>query len=301
MNYWSSSSLKVEAVLDQWRSEVAIPAMKSSRFMLAICAAFAAPLCAMLKRRPYLIHLYGPPARDRLCVIEVAAGIFGDRGDMQSWLSLSAAPKVVATNAAHDGLLVLNESGRLTDAQLANVTAALWADGADQSKVNTRTDAIALSACDALIEQPSARIVSGEGKVWILNVPASAWCGHGVFESAADSTKAEWFSARTMVTNGQVGGMWLRYLNYCAHKLLPPLRVEPDFSQTDSVDLFSQLHMNECIACFDLLAAAGELASEQGLTGWPAGAATEAVAVCRRAFERVNHDRLQVMTGRFLE
>jgi len=303
-----TSATATETAVSVWRERVARPALCSSRLVFALCAAFAAPLCAMARTRPVAFHLYGPRAfggdlYERDQPLHLASYLYGNMSQLQCWSDLAyGASARHATLAAEDGLMLIVDHTPVRRLELASAAALFWAEKPGVHPLRFRRDAITLSTADSLLDQQALQLIDASGKIYFFNIPADAGAGYGIFDQAAHDGAAAMIVGAAARSNGQVGLAWLRYLNDAGRSVVSDWRVS-DFSGCeqpgfDSIDVHTGLSLDEIIQCFNRLGDAGELATQQGLTGWPAGAAQLAVCICLSATLNAGIDRTRVMSPR---
>jgi len=301
----------LEATVSTWQERVGRPALRSSRLVFGLCAAFAAPLHALAGLQPVAFHLYGPTAwrRDTYqgeAPLHLASCLYGSMSQVQFWENIARDP-VRASLVPDDGLLLGIEftSARLLD--VSRAAALLWAEKPGTYPCTLRRDAITLSSGDKLLDQQSLQLVDASGKIRWFNIPADAGAGNGIFDQVAGEADAAMITCAAAQSNGQVGLAWLRYLNEASRGVVAEWKAKDaalDESRSgpfDAVtwrDPHTGLDSDEITECFGRLGDAGELATEQGLTGWPAGAAQLAVFMCMTATLNAGVDRVRVMSPR---
>ena len=109
-----SAALTVRGSHKDWQHRVATPAQFSSRMVLGICAALAAPLLDFVDLNSFGIHMFGPGKVGKSTLLVVAGSVigFGSEQDLSNFRTTDAAFGEVPA-AFNDMLLPLNELGLL--------------------------------------------------------------------------------------------------------------------------------------------------------------------------------------------
>ena len=122
----------------------------------------------------------------------------------------------------------------------------------------------------------------------MIDMPADAGAGLGIFEALHEfesgGALAQHLARATESTYGTAGRAWLEHLTDNTEGLGRALRERMDRIESSLVPELASGQVQRVGRRFALVAAAGELASEAGITGWPAGAATEGARRCFNAW-----------------
>jgi putative DNA primase/helicase len=118
----------------------------------------------------------------------------------------------------------------------------------------------------------------------MIDMPADAGAGRGLFEDVGDfegpGALAQHLTRATEGTFGTAGRAWLWWLVDHTEGLTRTLRERMDATERELVPEAAAGQVQRVGRRFALVAVAGELATEAGVTGWPAGTATEAARRC---------------------
>lgn len=288
-------ALACAGTLDAWRAEVAKPCAGNSRLVLAMCAAFAGPCLGLLDAEGGGLHFRGASSSGKSTALALAASVFGPPGFVRTWRATDNALEAIAATHS-DLLLALDEIGQL-DPKHAGAAAYLLANG--QGKSRSTRDGAARAAVRFRVLFVSAGelglgdLVTAAGNkqrageaVRVLDIPAEPHGGtQGIFDAVpADETAGEFADRlkRAAATNhGHALRAWLCYLSANPERARELLRDGVEYlapALSGGVDAAGQVR--RVAAKFALLAAAGELATQQGLTGWPSDEAMKAAQVC---------------------
>ena len=183
--------------LDGWKTEIASLAVGNSRLMLALSMAFAGPLLGLIQGEGGGVHFRGASSTGKTTLAEAAGSACGGGRDGFKTTWRATDNGLEGTAAAHNhGLLVLDEIGQVSADALGEV-AYMLANG--QPKRRSHRDGSArradgwlllflstgeVSLADKLREsrRNGGRVMAGQ-QVRVLDLPADAGAGHGVFET----------------------------------------------------------------------------------------------------------------------
>ncbi|MCI0993547.1 DUF927 domain-containing protein [Pseudomonas corrugata] len=286
--------------LEQWQEQIGALCVGNHRLAFVVSVAFAGPLLNLLGHESGGFHLYGDSSGGKTTHLQVAASIYGGPRVVRSWRSTDNALESIA--AAHsDGLLVLDEIG-MCDPRIIGETVYMLGNGTGKARANDRGQAgrqvqewrlLFLSTGEKTLAQHMAEAnkeLKAGMEVRMLAVPADASKGLGMFDvlSGFDDAAAlsDALKARVAKYYGTPLTAFLAAL--CEpgkmHGWSTILRrtLEGFVSKALPASASGQAH--RAAARFGLAAAAGELATALGITGWPDGTATTAARVCLSAW-----------------
>jgi uncharacterized protein (DUF927 family) len=285
---------EARGTIEQWRDAVAKPASAHRLAVLAISTALAGPLLGFAGFEGGGIHFYGPSSEGKTTLLRIGASVWGqgdgEHGYLRTWRATANGLEGAAAGAT-DTALILDELSQIDARDMAEA-AYLLANGEGKSRANRdgslREPAtwrvMLLSSgelpIDAKIAEESGRRARAGQLVRILDIPLAG--GYGAFDSPGENGSAALageFRRATTEAYGTAGPEFVRRLivdgltgehvrslaNQFADLQVPARR-----SADGQVIRATQR--------LGLIAAAGELATQFGLTGWNKGAATEAAA-----------------------
>lgn len=292
-------ALTTAGTLEDWRAQVAVPCTGNSRLVLALSAAFAGPCLGLLDGEGGGFHLRGGSSSGKSTALAVAASVYGPPAFMRTWRATDNALEAVAALYS-DLLLPLDEIGQM-DPRNAGAAAYLLANGQGKNRSNrdgsaraaTRFRVLFLSAGEIglgdLVTASGSRSRAGH-EVRVIDVPADAEGGAGIFERVPEgSTPGEFAdSLKRAATahHGHVLGQWLHYLTTEPEAACEALRGSRDSVLEMLCTEAKAGQVRRVAQRFALVAAAGELATAQGLTGWGEGEAESAARTCFTAWLR---------------
>ncbi len=286
--------------LEQWQEQIGALCVGNHRLAFVVGVAFAGPLLHMLGHESGGFHLYGDSSGGKTTHLQVAASIYGGPRLVRSWRSTDNALESIA--AAHsDGLLVLDEIG-MCDPRIIGETVYMLGNGTGKARANDRGQVgrqvqewrlLFLSTGEKTLAQHMAEAnkeLKAGMEVRMLAVPADASKGLGMFDALNGfedaAALADTLKARVAKYYGTPLTAFLTAL--CEpgkrHGWSAILRrtLEGFIAQSLPTTASGQAH--RAAARFGLAAAAGELATAMGITGWPDGTATTAARVCLNAW-----------------
>ena len=291
--------------IEKWRDSVGYLARYSSPLTLAICTALAAPLLSRIswvEQKSGGFHFYSTSTVGKTSIAEAAAGVYGkpspDGGRVISWSGTANAVEYVA--AAHnDSLMCMDELKTAKPYEVNDIIYRL-ANGVSKSRLNKDIDLRApltwlilwISTGELTVSQylkkAGADIHAGTD---IRSIPIDVGMGVraapmdrdtlGIFEAIPPRFKtiSEAFNLLSIGTRenyGELGHKWLEYLTANAEAL--ENQAEP-FARAFEAKAPKEIGAQQSreLNRFKLCAAAGEIATKAGLTGWQEGQATDAV------------------------
>lgn len=283
---------------DTWRETVASLADGNSRMVFAICCAFAAPLAAIVGEHSGGFHLRGKSSTGKSTALAVAASVWG-APDAYPRLWRATSNGLEGLAALHnDGLLILDELSQCDPRDageaaylLANEQGKTRAGRSGAARAAARWRLIFLSAGEeslsGMMLRAGLRANAGQ-EVRLADIQADAGQGLGAFEElhgcasgAALSLALQDAAARH---HGSVGVAWLRLLVRDRASLADEGPALVREFVADHVHETAPGQVQRVARRFGLVAAAGELASGYGLTGWKPGNAFAAVGKCFAAW-----------------
>ena len=279
--------------LEGWRENVAACCTGNSRLVLAICAGFAGPCLGLLGMDGGGFHLRGKSSCGKSSALEVAASMFGPKGFKREWRTTGNGLEGLAT--LHSDLLLILDEIKQIDPKDAGQAAYLLANG--QGKVRAARDGtpraatewrvLLLSAGELgladIATQHGGKMHAGQ-EVRLIDIPADAGAGLGLFESMPEGISPGSFSDALKVATGKHHGhaalVFLRGLVADPAKARGVLAAMREKVARTLTGVEAAGQVRRVAHRFALLAAAGELATAWGLTGWPTGEAERAARTC---------------------
>ncbi|MFT4195382.1 DUF927 domain-containing protein, partial [Ottowia sp.] len=288
-------TFRVRGDLAAWRDRVGALCVGNSRLVFAVACAFAGPLMRPGGVDSGGFHLRGDSSSGKTTALRVAASVNGAPGYMQRWRTTDNALELIAAQHC-DALLILDELGQV-DGRVAGECAYMLANETSKGRASRGAalrarlswrllflSAGELGLADHMAEAMKRARVGQE--VRMVDLAADAGAGMGAFESLhgreGGAALATELGRATAAVYGAPGRAWLDWLAEQWQGLPKRLRERSDALRAAWVPEGASGQVERVAARFALVAVAGELATEAGLTGWPVGEAEGAV---RRCFE----------------
>jgi len=315
--------------LADWQEKVASMAKGNDLVMFAISAAFAAPLLDLIGAETCGFHFVGDSSLGKSTLLKVAASVYGGPAEYpRTWRATDNA--LEATAAAHsDCLLILDEIGQC-DPRIIGETVYMLGNGQGKARANDRGGArdiqhrwrvVFLSSGERTLldhmtdagKKPQAGM-----EMRLLTVPA---CLHeneqdrkrlGIYQTDHNYNGGAALSDHLNSTVAELHGTAFPAF---LQALLEPSRFA---SVAERIRTIRLRFMADCLTDkasgqarraadkFSLVAAAGELATEWGVTSWEPGEALGAAVSCfvawlhRRGGEGSHEEREIIDAVRYL-
>ncbi len=291
------NTFKQRGKLTDWQKNVAALCGGNSRLVFAISTALAAPLLEVTGMESGGFHFRGDSSTGKTTALRVAASVWGGPEYLQRWRATDNGLEALAAQHS-DCLLVLDEISQVDPRAVGDV-AYMLANGSGKARAG-RTGAIRDTASWRLLFISSGEAGLAEHmalanqkpkagqEIRLLDIPAEAGAGHGVFDTLHDYSNGAVFSkALVEATAKHYGQAALAFIE----ALIPSLDKIPSRIRKAQQE-FIQAHMpedaggqaNRAALRFALVAAAGEMATSMGVTGWQQGEAHQAAATCFKAW-----------------
>lgn len=279
--------------LSEWRDNVARYASDNSRLLFAISVAFASPMMHLAGFSTSTgFHIRGNSSDGKTTAILSALSVYGKPSELlKTWRNTANALEGTAT-AFNDGLLCLDELKQI-DPKALEATTYMIGNGQAKGRANTYGQAKKVSTWRLLylstgelgladmLATIGSKTYAGQ-ELRFIDLPSDAGKGLGVFDTVHGldgATLANTIKANAEKYHGTAGIEWLTYLveNQDTLEVRKAIKAFTDYAMPK--DATAQ-HGRAC-DYFGLIAVAGEVATEQGITGWSAG---DAYKACKRLF-----------------
>ncbi len=291
-------SFNARGSLEDWQRETAALCDGNSRLVFAASTALAAPLLYLTGDESGGFHFVGMSSLGKTTALRVAGSAWGGSatpsGYLRQWRATSNGLEGIA--ALHsDTLLCLDELSEVNAREAGNI-AYMLANG--QGKSRARQDGSArrafawriiflssgeITLADKVREDARQEATAGQS-VRVLDIPADAGAGFGLFENLHDSASGQHLADRLKAATQSYYGAPMR-------AFLSEIVKRPN-NVADAIKKFREEFIAEhspagadgqvlrAAMRFGLVAAAGELATAFQITGWNEGAATWAAGTC---------------------
>lgn len=288
--------IRQAGTLEVWRDQVARYCVGNSRLAFAVSAAFAAALLSPLQHEGTGFHLRGMSSTGKTTALRVAGSVWGGGGEhgyIDTWRGTANGLEGKAAFHNH-ALLCLDEISQADDRDIGDVI-YLLSNGHPKNRMTkqvTMRPAAAfrllyLSTGERSFEEmmmAAGRRPKGGQQLRLADIPADAGCRMGVFEdlhdfSAPDQLARHLIAATSKVYGVAILGFLERLVSQLADSRNRVRHLQQQFVSAN-VPEASAGEVYRVASTFGLVAGAGELASDLGITGWPVMAAARAVQRC---------------------
>lgn len=264
-----------------WRDRIGALCAGNSRLVFAVACAFAGPLLRPASMESGGFHLRGDSSSGKTTALRLAASVNGGPSYMQRWRTTDNALEAIAAQHC-DALLILDELAQV-EGKVAGECAYMLANeqskaratrgGAPRARLSWRLlflSAGELGLADHMAEGMK-RARTGQ-EVRMADIPADAGAGMGTFENihghASPAAFATHLSREVQACHGAPGLAFIEWA--CTHWATLPRRLREGVQALTEqwAPPGASGQVQRVAARFALVAMAGELATEAGLTGW---------------------------------
>lgn len=270
-----------KGALEEWQHAVARPCSGNSRLVLALCTAFAGPLLRLVQLDSGGINLRGASSKGKTTALRVAASVWGGPGFMQRWRATDNALEAIAVQHS-DCVLILDELGQL-DPRVAGECAYMLSNEQEKSRATRsglarkrRTWRLLFLSSGEIgladhMAEAGKRVRAGQ-EVRMVDVPLDAGKGMGGLEDLhAFSSPADLAESIVGAASRVYGVAGLQWIEWISSNFVEATRRATDLLERyrdEIVPVCAGEQVRRVGARFALLAAAGELATAAGVTGW---------------------------------
>ena len=285
--------------LERWKDDLARLAVGNSRIAFAVSTMFAGPLLAWAPGTGGGgLHYVGNTSIGKSTGHLIAATVFGKGAEndsssyIQNWRATGSGLEYQAEQH-NDCTLILDELGQI-DADEAGQAAYMLANGSGRTRSKSAGGLrptqswrlLFLSNGEMTLAQhmeSAGKKIKGGQEVRLIPIPAEVAPGtslenlHGF---ASGHEMAVHIKAHGVQSYGVAGREWIEYLVGHTDGLQSRLRERMNAIEATLVTSSAAGQVKRGARRFALIASAGELATQIGLTGWPEGEATRAAKSC---------------------
>lgn len=284
---------KQRGTLKQWQENVAALCVGNSRLTFSVSIAFAAPLLHLIGMESGGFHFRSSSSDGKTSALFVAGSVCGSSEYLQRWRSTDNGLEGIALSRC-DSLLTLDEL-KMVDARIAAESSYLLANGAAKVRANVNGGArntakwrlLFLSSGELSLAQHAAEAgkkVPAGAELRMADIPADAGQGLGCFENLHGFENGKEFSEGMNAIVKKYYGTPFRA--FIEQVLTRREGLPGDLSE--AMKTFGKTvltsgaggQVQRVAARFALVGAAGELATDWGVTGWPPGESIQSAMKC---------------------
>ena len=278
----------------QWRDNVAALAVGNSRLVFAISAAFAGPLLELAGLEGGGYHFRGGSSSGKSTAVEVAASVWGKPSQYRrQWRNTTNGLEALAV-LHNDGFLALDEIRQADPRALPDMVMMLG-NGQGKSRMDKHLTArpvalwrlVFLSSGEESLEaltNSAGKTTKAGDEIRLADIPADAGAGYGLWENLhgqpTGGALADLLKQQAETYHGAAGVAWLEHLTQRGDDYRKGIAQQVNQFVQDHTPAGAGRQVGRVCRRFALVAVAGELATQAGLSGWPAGEATKAAARC---------------------
>lgn len=278
---------------DAWRERIAACCAGNSRLVFGVSCAFAGALLKLAGDESGGFHFRGNSSLGKSTAQHVAASVWGGRDYKQSWRSTINGLEATAA-MYNDGLLILDEIAQAEPRDIGE-TVYMLANGQGKNRASKTVlprklltwRLLFLSSGEVSLNQhmqAAGRKIRAGQELRLVDIPADTGSGHGLVETlhgfASSKDLVEALNQRSVEHYGSAGQAFLEAITRNPEDLAREVNerrkrcveaLAPDKAGGQVLRVASR---------FALVAVAGELATEYGITGWSKGEAWRGVKAC---------------------
>ncbi|WP_332700984.1 TOPRIM and DUF927 domain-containing protein [Devosia sp.] len=296
-----------------WQQTIAVPAEGNSRLVAALGVAFAGLAIGLLPGQIGIgLHLRGLSSVGKTTALRVAASVYGpSRDHVRSWRSTDSGLETMAVQHHHRAL-VLDELAQIS-ADAAAQAAYILANGAGRQRANGAGRALPqqswqltflssgeIALEDKVAERAGSPTVREGQAVRLIELPADAGHGHGIFENLHGcpdgAALSDALSRAAEMSTGDVAKAFAQALARDIVEARSTLVNERERFIRDHLPAQTDGIVRRVYANLGLLAAACEVATQAGVLPWRPGSGRDGIAVGARAWLEVWRQRSQAQS-----
>lgn len=294
-----------EGSLEEWREKLCSPLGAQSRLNFAISCAFAGSLLKLLDIEGGGFHIVGKSSIGKSVSLYVAASVWGKNDYVNHWNTTKNGAEFFAA-MSNDGILIIDEISQAENSDLddmsymfsnGNGKNRMTADGGNRVIETWRIMFLSSGeeTLKAIMSQSNKRCNAGM-EVRLCQINADAGENLGIFDSlvlaSTPQEQADILKTLTGQYYGTAGTSWLNYITQYKELVIRDASSLIKEFMSDYGHVESQAYrVGKRMA---VVAAAGELATRAGITGWQDGQAIAAAKICfENWLDNYGHDGKQ--------
>lgn len=187
------SHIKTKGTLREWQDHVSIPALSSSRAIVAICANLAGPLLAISNSMIFGIHLKGSSTDGKTTALKIGRSVIGYSDELETWRSTKNDLENTAI-ANNDLTLTLDEIGQSDNLRDIDTVVYSLFNGTSKGRMNRLLQSkprknwriVVCSSGEIGIREIRARLNlpdNAGAEIRLIELPSNAGKGYGVNET----------------------------------------------------------------------------------------------------------------------
>ncbi len=289
-------NIRVRGRSEEWRDYIGKRCSGNSRLILAVACAFAAPLLTRTDSESGGFHFYGDSSKGKSTAQTVAGSVWGggaEKGYLERWRPTANGLEIFA-EVHNDGLGCLDEIGQI-DARVLGEAVYMLANGQGKGRMSKSIGSrrrltwsiLFLSSGNVTLAQhmgEAGQAVHTALEVRLISITADAGAHMGMFENIHEFPDSKAF-AEYMVSSaytyyGAPIREFLKQVSSDRLRIGGKVRDRMETFARDAIPATAPSEIRRAGRRFGLCVAAGELATEWGLTGWSMNEVAPLVKKC---------------------
>lgn len=287
--------------LEHWQGTIGRYAEGNSRLVAALGIALGGIAIGLFEAQPGIgLHLRGLSSLGKTTALRVAASVFGPANrEIQSWSATDSGLETLAVRHHHRALM-LDELAQVRP-EAAAQAAYLLANGSGRQRANGSGRALPtaqwqltflssgeISLEEKVAERSGAPLMREGQAVRLIDLPAEAGCGHGIYENLHGHISGAALSdALNRATEASMDDIAVKYARAIADDIEQArafLISEREFFVRKHLPAEADGIVGRVYSNFGFLAAATELATQKGILPWSRGSGHTGIDVCAQAW-----------------
>lgn len=291
-SYSSQSPLQESGTLDEWKKKMAALCSDNHLLTFSVSMSFAGPLLDICHEENGGFHLRGASSVGKTTALFAAASVYGNKEFIQKWRATANGLEGTA-KMYNDLPLLLDEMGEIHPREagdvaymLSNGTGKARADKTGSARERARWRCLFLSTGEISLAQhmlEDKKQAKAGQETRVADIPADIG-EYGLFDSLHSFEDGAALSEAIKQAARECHGVAGKEYIECLAKDFEGAQNAVDAT----IDGFVALNVSggasgqvkRVARRFALVAAAGELATSFGITGWEKGAATTSITEC---------------------
>ncbi|HEN9559532.1 DUF927 domain-containing protein [Acinetobacter baumannii] len=286
------SNYQSKGRLEQWQQGISVPLATHSKLVVALSSAFTGQLLAPLEQQTGAgVHFKGQSSKGKTTALYVGCSVWGKPSHYcKTWKSTGNALEHTAY-IHNDGFLALDEIGEVANPKELGNIAYMLTNGKGKARLTKQITAkpsytwkvIFLSTGEKslkeIMQENGQKTKLGQ-EIRLIDIDIDQ-SEHGLFDQidfAEDGAKqSRLLVERSNQSYGVAGMAWLDYLTSDKKTAIDTAKQLLERYNLELIAKHTQGHIVRVANAFALIAVAGELATQAGITGWQTGTAFNAV------------------------
>ncbi|MFV5426691.1 DUF927 domain-containing protein [Acinetobacter towneri] len=286
-----SSQCCNKGTLEEWQIYISKLSESHKYLVLAICVAFSGQILELLSHKGGGVHFKGQSSKGKSTALNIASSIWSDPEKYyRTWRNTSNALEKTACSH-NDGLITLDEIGEYPFPKELGTISYMLVNGMGKTRMTKEAELQETSqwklvfissgekTMNEMMQEAGQETNLGQ-EIRFINIDiddSEFGIFHEVTFAEDAATQANVLNSNTKKFHGVAGIEWLNYLT--KDKSTAQLLARQLYDEyKNSLSEYNQHgHLQRVADFFALIATAGEMATQAGITGWNNGTALNAI------------------------